>query len=174
MRVAVGEIQVEQGAAAADVDDEERVNDRSEQVDVARGDAREDEGRAEKNRRCLAEHPQCSGHSSGAPPMSAHQPGAAAHRVSDRSVLEQDLLLGELPVDELDDGDRDPDDRHREQDQRHEDQQLDGEQSPEAMQHRLRGHEQARILAPLEVTDEGDHDRRGERGGDRPTDAERR
>jgi hypothetical protein len=67
------------------------------------------------------------------PPVSSDRVGAATQRVPDRAVLEQDLLLGELPIDVLLDPVGDPDDRK--QRQRYQDRRdhLHDDQPPEAM-----------------------------------------
>ena len=68
----------------------------------------------------------------GAPPASADGARAVAECVAGGAILEEDLLLDELPVDELPDRDRDPDHRYRQNGEHEDHEQLREDDPPEA------------------------------------------
>ena len=130
-RFARRQVEVEQRAPDLYVGQEHGRDHRPEQVHRGDRGRREQKHEQEKRSADLAEHPERPGDRRSVPPMPADQPGAAAQRLADRAILEQDLLLDELPVDELSDREGDPDDRHEQGDDHDRGDKLHGDQPPD-------------------------------------------
>ena len=103
------------------------------------------------------------------PPAAADQVGAAAEGLAERLVLEQDLLLDELPADVLPDREGDADDRDRHQ-RRRRASPAAGRRPRARSAARMPRQEARKPAAPAfdQQAHEDDHDRGDDRRGDRP------
>src|SRR5204862_1263277 len=95
-------------------------------------------------------------------------------RIADRAVLEQDLLLYELPVDVLPDRDRGADHGDEEHDQGDVEEQLPTDQAPEAAQRQPVGGREGRPLPGVEEPHRGDDGGGDDGEGEQPGNAGKR
>src|SRR5215218_7555160 len=162
------QVEVEQRLGDDHVRDQQRVDQRPEQVDQEEGERGEDQPQGQDRAGDEEQGDQEDLDPDGVPPAPADQVGAAAQRLARRLVGEQDLLPGERPADRLPDREGNADHGYgHEEDSQHR-QQESAEDPPEPLPHPVPAGAEAGRAGFRQEPHEDDHDRRDDRQRDRP------